>query len=229
MLEINHLKKSFGNRCIYENISCIFENGKTYTLTGKSGSGKSTLLNMIAKLEPYDAGEILYNNQDIKKIKSSNYYRNHLGYLFQNYGLIENESIANNLELGLIGKKVNKKDKQKLFAEVMKQVDLSYMDLNQKVYEISGGEYQRVAIAKIILKNPDIILADEPTASLDPNTAETIMRLFLSLKNENNIILIATHNLDFCKLTDETLHIKDGRLFQHSLDESNDKNNKNDN
>lgn len=212
MLEIKNLSKHFGDRCIYDDITHIFENGKTYSFTGKSGSGKSTLLNMIAKLESYDSGQILYNGTDLKKIKASNYYRNDLGYLFQNYGLIENETVEYNLDLGLVGKKIKTKEKIELFQKVMEQVDLSYMNLEQKVYEISGGEYQRVAIAKIILKNPEIILADEPTASLDPETAQKVIQLLLSLKTNKNMILIATHNLDICNLTDETVRIENMKL-----------------
>lgn len=214
MLEIKNVSKSFGSRKIYDDISYVFESGKTYSFTGKSGSGKSTLLNMLTKLESYDNGEILYHGKDIKTIKPSSYYRNDLGYLFQNYGLIENETVAYNLELGLVGKKVNKKDKDAVLKKVMEQVDLSYMPLTQKVYEISGGEYQRVAIAKLILKNPEIILADEPTASLDPDTANTIIQLLLSLKNDRNIIVIATHNLDICKFTDKKIKIEEKKLIE---------------
>lgn len=214
MLEIKDVSKSFGNRKIYDDISYVFESGKTYSFTGKSGSGKSTLLNMLAKLESYDYGEIVYHGKDIKTIKPSSYYRNDLGYLFQNYGLIENETVAYNLELGLVGKKVNKKDKEGVLKKVMEQVNLSYMPLTQKVYEISGGEYQRVAIAKLILKNPEIILADEPTASLDPDTANTIIQLLLSLKNDRNIIVIATHNLDICKFTDKKIKIEEKKLIE---------------
>lgn len=214
MLEIKNVSKSFGSRKIYDDISYVFESGKTYSFTGKSGSGKSTLLNMLAKLESYDNGEILYHGKDIKTINPSSYYRNDLGYLFQNYGLIENKTVASNLELGLVGKKVNKKDTEVVLKKVMEQVALSYMPFTQKVYEISGGEYQRVAIAKLILKDPKIILADEPTASLDPNTANTIIQLLLSLKNDHNIIVIATHNLDICKLTDKKIKIEEKKLIE---------------
>ncbi|HEM6081763.1 TPA: ABC transporter ATP-binding protein [Streptococcus suis] len=209
MIEIRNLQKQFSNRVILEKINLTFEEGKIYALIGKSGSGKSTLLNIIAKLIPFDDGSVEYDGKDIKKINEHIFYRDYLGYLFQHFGLIENESIGQNLELGFIGQKLSKKDKLARKLEVLEKVNLSHLTLNQKIYELSGGEAQRVALAKIFLKNPPLILADEPTASLDPVNSQEVIELLTSLKTENKIIIIATHNPAVWEKADVVVRMED--------------------
>ena len=130
-----------------------------------------------------------------------------LGYLFQNFGLLENETIATNLDLGLIGQKLTKKEKKQQEEEVLKKVGLAYLALDQKIFELSGGEAQRVALAKVILKDPPLILADELTAALDPETSQEVMDLLLMLKNQERIIIIATHNPDIWNQADEVINL----------------------
>lgn len=194
MIKIHQLTKTFGNRTVFSDLNLNFDAGKVYALIGNSGCGKTTLLNMVAKLEPYDQGSIQYKGKDLRKIKPTNYFRNELGYLFQNFGLIDNKTVSENLDLGLIGHKLDKQKKRETKEEVLDRVGLSYIQLDQKVYELSGGEAQRVALAKIILKDPPLILADELTAALDPETSQEIMDLLLTLKNKERLIIIATHN-----------------------------------
>ncbi|MBL6440544.1 ABC transporter ATP-binding protein [Streptococcus suis] len=209
MIEIRNLQKQFSNRMILEKINLTFEDGKIYALIGKSGSGKSTLLNIIAKLIPYDDGAVEYGGKDIKKINEHIFYRDYLGYLFQYFGLIENETIGQNLELGFIGQKLSKKDKLARKLEVLEKVNLSHLTLDQKIYELSGGEAQRVALAKIFLKNPPLILADEPTASLDPINSQEVIELLTSLKTEDKIIIIATHNPAVWEKADVVVRMED--------------------
>lgn len=161
MIKIEHLAKSFGERTVFQDINLQFAPGKVYALIGNSGCGKTTLLNILAKLEPYDKGSISYRGQELKQIKSHHFFKNELGYLFQNFGLLENETVAANLELGLIGQKLTKQEKKQREEEVLEKVGLNYLTLDQKIYELSGGEAQRVALAKVILKDPPLILADE--------------------------------------------------------------------
>ena len=208
MIELQHIWKQFGSRVIFSDLNLNFQSGMVYALIGDSGCGKTTLLNMLAKLETFDKGEIVYKGKSLTSLKNEEFYRNELGYLFQNFGLLESQTIRENLELGLIGKKQNKKqEKERLLLQALQAVRLDYLSLNQKVYELSGGEAQRVALAKIILKNPPLILADEPTASLDPKNSKEIMEILLELRNANRTIIIATHNPSIWKMADQVIRL----------------------
>ena len=207
MIKIEHLAKSFGERTVFQDINLQFAAGKVYALIGNSGCGKTTLLNILAKLEPYEKGSISYRGQELKQIKSHHFFKNELGYLFQNFGLLENETIAANLELGLIGQKWTKQEKKQREEEVLEKVGLDYLTLDRKIYELSGGEAQRVALAKVILKDPPLILADELTAALDPETSQEIMNLLLSLKKPDRLIILATHNPVIWEKADEVIRL----------------------
>ena len=207
MIKIEHLEKSFGERTVFQDINLQFAAGKVYALIGNSGCGKTTLLNILAKLESYEKGSISYRGQELKQIKSHHFFKNELGYLFQNFGLLENETIAANLELGLIGQKWTKQEKKKREEEVLEKVGLNYLTLDQKIYELSGGEAQRIALAKVILKDPPLILADELTAALDPETSQEIMNLLLSLKKPDRLIILATHNPAIWEKADEVIRL----------------------
>jgi len=215
MIELQHIWKQFGSRIIFSDLNLNFQSGIVYALIGDSGCGKTTLLNMLAKLETFDKGEIVYKEKSLTSLKNEEFYRNELGYLFQNFGLLESQTIRENLELGLIGKKQNKKqEKERLLLQALQAVRLDYLSLNQKIYELSGGEAQRVALAKIILKNPPLILADEPTASLDPKNSKEIMEILLELRNANRTIIIATHNPSIWKMADQVIHLsQDGKEY----------------
>ena len=208
MIELQHIWKQFGSRVIFSDLSLNFQGGMVYALIGDSGCGKTTLLNMLAKLETFDKGEIFYKGNSLTSIKNEEFYRNELGYLFQNFGLLESQTIRENLELGMIGKKKNKKqEKERLLLQALQAVRLDYLSLNQNIYELSGGEAQRVALAKIILKDPPLILADEPTASLDPKNSKEIMEILLELRNANRTIIIATHNPSIWKMADQVIRL----------------------
>lgn len=215
MIELQHIWKQFGSRIIFSDLNLNFQSGMVYALIGDSGCGKTTLLNMLAKLETFDKGEIVYKGKSLTSLKNEEFYRNELGYLFQNFGLLESQTIRENLELGLIGKKQNKKqEKERLLLQALQAVRLDYLSLNQKIYELSGGEAQRVALAKIILKDPPLILADEPTASLDPKNSKEIMEILLELRNANRTIIIATHNPSIWKMADQVIHLsQDGEEY----------------
>ena len=208
MIELQHIWKQFGSRIIFSDLNLNFQSGMVYALIGDSGCGKTTLLNMLAKLETFNKGEIVYKGKSLTSLKNEEFYRNELGYLFQNFGLLESQTIRENLELGLIGKKKNKKqEKERLLLQALQAVRLDYLSLNQKIFELSGGEAQRVALAKIILKNPPLILADEPTASLDPKNSKEIMEILLELRNANRTIIIATHNPSIWKMADQVIRL----------------------
>lgn len=219
MIELQHIWKQFGSRIIFSDLNLNFQSGMVYALIGDSGCGKTTLLNMLAKLETFDKGEIVYKGKSLTSLKNEEFYRNELGYLFQNFGLLESQTIRENLELGLIGKKKKKKknkkqEKERLLLQALQAVRLDYLSLNQNIYELSGGEAQRIALAKIILKDPPLILADEPTASLDPKNSKEIMEILLELRNANRTIIIATHNPSIWKMADQVIRLsQDGKEY----------------
>lgn len=207
MIELRNINKGFDDRIVLENLNYNFYEGNSYALIGASGAGKTTLLNIIGKLEEADSGDIIVNDINLNNIKEKDYFKNYLSYLFQNFGLIENKSIQENLILAFVGEKIGKLEKQQKMNEALKRVHLD-VKLNRKIYTLSGGEAQRVALAKTILKDSPIILADEPTASVDQKNSEEIIELILSLKKENKIIIIATHSPDIYNQVDHILEIK---------------------
>lgn len=207
MIELRNINKGFDDRIVLENLNYNFYEGNSYALIGASGAGKTTLLNIIGKLEEVDSGDIIVNDINLNNIKEKDYFKNYLSYLFQNFGLIENKSIQENLMLAFVGEKIGKLEKEQKMNEALKRVHLN-VKLNRKIYTLSGGEAQRVALAKTILKDSPIILADEPTASVDQKNSEEIIELILSLKKENKIIIIATHSPDIYNQVDHILEIK---------------------
>ncbi|HFI0264111.1 TPA: ABC transporter ATP-binding protein [Streptococcus suis] len=209
MIEIQGLKKSFEQRVIFSDLNMKLEKGNIYALIGKSGSGKTTLLNMLAKLEATDGGRIMYQGQDLSTLSSQVFFRQEMGYLFQHFGLLENQSIRENLDLGFVGQKLSKAARLQRQLVAMEQVNLGYLDVNKPVYTLSGGEAQRVALAKLILKNPPLILADEPTAALDPKNSEEVMQLLTELKNDKRVIVIATHNPAIWEKADVVIDMKE--------------------
>lgn len=200
-IEIFNVTKKFSSKKIFTDLNLTFEAGKSYALIGGSGSGKSTLLNIIGRLEKIDNGKVLVDEQDIWKIKERTFFKNIIGYVFQNYSLIENKTVYDNLKL------INK-DKKKISA-VLEKVGLSSDYLNQKIYELSGGQAQRVAIARMLMKPRKIILADEPTGALDGEIGKEIINLLLSETAENKYVIISTHDPAVYNKVDFIIDMKD--------------------
>ena len=200
-IEIVNVTKKYGSKEIFTDLNLTFEAGKSYALIGGSGSGKSTLLNIIGRLEKIDSGKVLVDKQDIWKTKERTYFKNTIGYVFQNYSLIENKTVYDNLKL------LNK-DK-KIISEILEKVGLSRDYLKHKIYELSGGQAQRVAIARMLTKPRKIILADEPTGALDSEIGNEIINLLLSEAAKNNYVIIATHDPAVYSKVDVIIDIKD--------------------
>lgn len=200
-IDLLNVSKSFGSKKIFTDLNLKFESGKSYALIGGSGSGKSTLLNIIGRLEKIDSGNVLVNKQDIWKIKERTFFKNTVGYVFQNYSLIENKTVYDNLKLIT-------KDK-KIITDVLEKVGLSSDYLHQKIYELSGGQAQRVAIARMLMKPRKIILADEPTGALDGEIGKEIIRLLLNERDEDKYVIIATHDPAVYNKVDVIIDMKD--------------------
>ena len=200
-IDLLNVSKSFGSKKIFTDLNLKFESGKSYALIGGSGSGKSTLLNIIGRLEKIDSGNVLVDKQDIWKIKERTFFKNTVGYVFQNYSLIDNKTVYDNLSLIT-------KDK-KIITDVLEKVGLSSDYLHQKIYELSGGQAQRVAIARMLMKPRKIILADEPTGALDGEIGKEIIRLLLNETAEDKYVIIATHDPAVYNEVDVIIDMKD--------------------
>lgn len=200
-IDLLNVSKSFGSKKIFTDLNLTFESGKSYALIGGSGSGKSTLLNIIGRLEKIDSGNVLVDKQDIWKIKERTFFKNTVGYVFQNYSLIDNKTVYDNLKLIT-------KDK-KIITDVLEKVGLSSDYLHQKIYELSGGQAQRVAIARMLMKPRKIILADEPTGALDGEIGKEIIRLLLNERDEDKYVIIATHDPAVYNKVDVIIDMKD--------------------
>lgn len=192
-IKIKDLCKSYGKLEIFNHFNLEIERGKITCLYGESGCGKTTILNIIGLIENYQLGEVEYDGKRYKKEKDIRMmHRDRIGFIFQDFGLIENLTVRENLEIVQKIKKM--KNKLTNMAETLESLNLGGV-LNRKVYELSGGEQQRVAIAKLLLKNPDLILADEPTASLDEHNQKVILDLMRKLCDQGKTVVIVSHDL----------------------------------
>lgn len=207
-IELRGLKKKFGKQIIFDQFDISIESGEMVCILGKSGSGKTTLLNILGLIEKKDAGQIFYNG---KLINTRNQQRKLLsekiGFIFQNFGLIDNETVYDNLKLIKQLKHKSKKEKLSLMVSTLKKVGLDEVVLDKKVFECSGGEQQRIAIAKILLKNCDVIFADEPTASLDNENKVNILNHLKELHKLGKTIVIVSHDHEVCQYCDRVISI----------------------
>ena len=189
MICIHGLSKSFDDKVIFDNFSIDIADGDFVIFAGNSGCGKTTLLNMIGGLEDPDKGSIEVDGIDICKTKNKqDYFTYKVGFLFQNFALLENKTVRQNLEL--IQKKART---ERSISEVLEAVGLTDKE-DTKVYKLSGGEQQRVARARLMLKKCDIILADEPTGSLDAGNADAVMDILDQLNKQGKTIIVVTHS-----------------------------------
>ena len=196
MIKLENITKTIGKKVILENLSLKINQGDLVAIVGKSGSGKSTLLNLLGLIDGDYSGnyEIFgQKNVPVNSVKSQAIIREHISYLFQNFALIDNETVEYNLMLALKYVKLSKKDKVKKIEEILERVGLS-STLHQKVSELSGGEQQRIAVARAILKPSQLLLADEPTGSLDPENRDLVLNFLLDMNKEGKTVIIVTHD-----------------------------------
>ena len=222
MIKLVKVNKYFNRRKrnqmhIINNTSLELGDNGLVAILGSSGSGKTTLLNAIGGLDKVNSGKIYINGKKIthKRAYTVDKIRNlNMGYIFQDYKLLENMSVYDNVALSLkmMGIK-NKKEIQKRVNYVLEAVKM-YRYRNRPAKMLSGGEKQRVAIARALITNPELILADEPTGSLDSITAIHIMNIFEQLNKEGKTIIIVTHNLELAKKTKKCFTIKDGLIYK---------------
>lgn len=195
MLKVNNVSKSFGRKQVLKNISFEIAQGEKVAIVGESGKGKTTLLNIIGMLEKPTSGSIDimdFSNVKINSKQSRILYRDHIGYLFQNFALLDNETVLKNFKVAIHSKIFGR-----LSSDEIKQVleDVGLKDVEyQKVYNLSGGEQQRVALARLMLKPCDIILADEPTGSLDAKNRDMVLEKLDYLNKQGKTVIVVTHD-----------------------------------
>ncbi|SHH31898.1 ABC transporter ATP-binding protein [Tepidibacter thalassicus] len=207
--ELINVNKSYAKNVVLNNINMTVSKGEMVAITGKSGSGKTTILNIIGLLEKPDSGIVKIFDEEIPRIgsvKANKLLRTRISYLFQNYALIDNSTVNYNLEIPLIYSNKTKKVKQQMKIVALEKVGLN-ISLNQKIYELSGGEQQKIALARILLKPCDLILADEPTGSLDSHNRNEIMRILKELNNTGKTIIIVTHDPYVASICDRTINL----------------------
>ena len=216
-LKIENLSKIFdttsGKFVALNRINFVIKKGEFVSIVGPSGSGKSTLLNMIGALDQPTQGKVFIDGVDISSLSNSDVatLRNlKIGFIFQSFNLINRSSVQKNVELPSIISGMNKEDRNRRSLKILKA--LGILDkANQKPVNLSGGEQQRVAIARSMINNPSIILADEPTGNLDTKTGEEIFNMLKKLSNKfGRTIIMVTHNPELAEKTDRSIYIRDG-------------------
>lgn len=188
MIQINHVKKAIGGHVIFDDLSMQIADREFAVLTGPSGCGKTTLLHMIGGIEPVDSGDILVGDFNVAKGKNlMHYYRHEVGFLFQNFALVERKTVAENLDM------IRKDARSSLsMADALRRVGMAGKE-KQMVYSLSGGEQQRIALARLMMKQCSLILADEPTGSLDPNNAAQVVEILKSFSEMGKTVIMVTH------------------------------------
>lgn len=221
ILEVKNLKKIYttrfgGNQVqALSNVSFSVEEGEYVAIMGESGSGKTTLLNILAALDKPTSGEVLLNGHNIVQIKEkeiSAFRRDNLGFVFQDFNLLDTFSLQDNIFLPMVlgGKKY--KEMAKRLAPIAEKLGITEI-LKKYPYEVSGGQKQRAAVARALITNSQLILADEPTGALDSNAADGLLSLFGEINKEGQTILMVTHSVKAASHANRVLFIKDGEVF----------------
>lgn len=210
IFELNEVSYSYDNRRdVVKDCNFTFEKGKLYTIVGKSGAGKTTLLSMLSGLTKPTRGTIKYDGKDISKIDQYTYRSKYVGVIFQAYNLLPHLTAQENvvLSMDISGKKMEQKKKRAV--TLLENVGLYDEMASRKILKLSGGEQQRVAIARTLAYDPDVILADEPTGNLDGETQDNIMDIFEELAHkQNKCIIIVTHSPEVARRADVTYELK---------------------
>ena len=224
MLEVKNLKKIYTTRFGGNNVQALtnvcftVEQGEYVAIMGESGSGKTTLLNILAALDKPSSGEVLLNGRNIVEIREkdiSAFRRDNLGFVFQDFNLLDTFSVQDNIFLPLVlsGKKYDEMSRR--LQPIATKLGIREI-LNKYPYEISGGQKQRAAVARALITNPQLILADEPTGALDSKATDRLLKLFEEINADGQTILMVTHSVKAASHARRVLFIKDGEVF-HQL------------
>lgn len=218
LLTVSHLVKNYGKKEVLHDINFTVEKGSVTVLLGPSGSGKSTLIRCLNGLEEFHGGQIEFENQTIKPgFKKWQPIRQHIGMVFQSYDLFPNRTVIDNILLGPL--KVQKRDKSEVLAQarhLLEEVQLSEYE-NAYPRQLSGGQKQRIAIVRALTLNPDFMLFDEVTASLDPEMVRGVLEVIEGLAERKMTMLVVTHEMNFAKqIADKVLFLENGNIVEES-------------
>lgn len=210
MIELKNITKKFENKTVFANFNLQIDQNEMVAIIGPSGSGKSTLLNILGLIDKVDDGD--YQFEQYTNIKPNSrlaqkIIREKISYLFQNFALIEEDAVLQNLLLALKYVKKSKKEKTEIITAALQKVGLSEY-LNSKIYELSGGQQQRIAVARAIIKPSELVLADEPTGSLDSKNRDEIIKLLLELNDAGKTVIVVTHDSHVAEKCHRVLELK---------------------
>ena len=216
MIIAKNIKFSYGNLKVLKDISLEINKGEFISIIGSSGAGKTTLLNILGTLQKLQDGSLKINNQEIKNLNDtqlSKFRNEQIGFVFQFHNLLPEFTVLENVCLPALINNVNKvkiEEKAKQILQSLNMVD----KINQKPNELSGGEQQRVSVARSLINSPTILLADEPSGNLDSKNAKDLHNILLKLnKEKKQTVVVITHNNDLAKLADRVIKIEDGKII----------------
>ena len=221
ILEVSNVKKVYTTRFCgnqvhaLTDVSFSVEKGEYVAIMGESGSGKTTLLNILAALDKATAGLVLLNGKNLSAIRDaevSSFRRENLGFVFQDFNLLDNFNLQDNIFLPLVLAGKNYNEMRSRLMPIAEKLGIGTI-LNKYPYEVSGGQKQRAAVARALITNPQLVLADEPTGALDSKAAESLLSLFQTINEEGQTILMVTHSIKAASCAKRVLFIKDGQVF----------------
>lgn len=201
---------------VLNNISCEFETGKFYAILGESGSGKTTFLSLISGLDTLEEGNIFYNEESIKKIGYSKYRLNNVNIIFQSYNLIPYMTALENVIVPMDIMHLKIKDKKKEALKLLNMLGIDNNTADRTVLKLSGGEQQRVAIARSLVGGIEFLMADEPTGNLDEENEERIIKIFKDLVDKGKCVIVVTHSKKVAQNADVIYRIKGGDIYIES-------------
>ena len=216
MIQLKNITKSFGSLQVLRGIDLSVEEGQVVSIVGPSGAGKTTLLQIMGTLDKADNGQVIINGQDISALnqkKLSRFRNKHLGFVFQFHQLLPEFTALENIMIPAFIGGADKKEAEERARELLQFMGLADR-ATHKPNELSGGEKQRVAVARALVNHPDVIMADEPSGSLDSQNKEDLHKLFFDLRDKyGQTFIIVTHDESLATLTDRTIHMKDGIII----------------
>lgn len=224
LLEVNNLNKiyttRFGNQHVQAlaNVSFSVEDGEFVAIMGESGSGKTTLLNILAALDTPTSGEVYLEGRSLASIKEkeiSAFRRDHLGFVFQDFNLLDTFSIRDNIFLPLVLQKKQYPEMEKALLPIARELGIDKL-LDKFPYEVSGGQKQRAAVARALITNPKLVLADEPTGALDSKASDSLLKAFEDINSTGQTIVMVTHSARAASRSGRVLFLRDGEVF-HQL------------